>query len=78
MLALFGVRFLCLGTRVILNSGPQTACLHYFAMEVRPLMSTGSAPSDVIYVAGPSMVLAHDIAAQTDHFDLIHLELKGM
>ena len=47
-------------------------------MEVRPLMSTGSAPSDVIYVAGPSMVLAHDIAAQTNHFDLIHLELKGM
>ena len=38
MLALFGVRFLCLGTRVVLNSGSQAACMHYTVMEVRPLM----------------------------------------
>ena len=34
MLALFGVRFLCLGTRMVLNSGSQSACIHYAAMEV--------------------------------------------
>lgn len=34
MLALFGVRFACLGARVVLNSGSQTACMHYAAMEV--------------------------------------------
>lgn len=38
MLALFGVRFLCLGTRIVLNSGSQAACMHYAVMEVRPLM----------------------------------------
>ena len=38
MLALFGVRFLCLGTRTVLNSGSQAACMHYAVMEVRPLM----------------------------------------
>ena len=34
MLALFGVRFLCLGARMVLNSGSQSACIHYAAMEV--------------------------------------------
>lgn len=34
MLALFGVRFACLAARVALNSGSQSACLHYAAMEV--------------------------------------------
>ena len=34
MLALFGVRFVCLAARVALNSGSQSACMHYAAMEV--------------------------------------------
>ena len=34
MLALFGVRFLCLGARMVLNSGSQSACIHYATMEV--------------------------------------------
>ena len=41
MLALFGVRFVCLGTRIVLNSGSQAACMHYAVMEVRLSCSIG-------------------------------------